>query len=287
MREMMQTGNRRTNRADGATFRLRTTLAFFALVLVALLVAALAAVQIDGRTIDGVSVWAKPAKFLAAIAIHVLTFTWALGYVSPEKREAPVLRGAVLLLIGANIFELAWIGWQAAHGLHSHFNDDTPFFTLMYALMGLAAVAIVAVNLPLALMIWRHPKAGIGPDFRTAIIIGLVSAVLLGGGFGIYMSAQPGHAVGAVGGHFPLFGWNRLGGDLRVAHFLGIHAEQFIPLAGFMAGRLTRSLRWPVLLFATAAYVALTIFVFIQALEGRPFLHGFTRTLQTQILASR
>ncbi len=68
------------------------------------------------------------------------------------------------------------------------------------------------------------------------------------------MSQQAGHAVGAEGGQVPLFGWNRSGGDLRVAHFLGIHAEQAIPLLAALdreprrrgrAGRCSPPGSWP------------------------------------------
>ena len=103
-------------------------------------------------------------------------------------------------------------------------------------------------------------------------MLGLVLTFLLGGGLGGYMSAQPGHAVGPEGGHVPLFGWNRNGGDLRNAHFLGIHAEQALPIiAALVAGGTTR-IRWAVLIGGTALYVAVTLAIFAQAVAGRPLL---------------
>jgi hypothetical protein len=255
----------------GEWLRRQPTLTRFGGALLLLLVPVLAASMIDPRTIDGVSVWAKPAKFLFSIAVHVLTFAWFMGYVRPDQRETPLMRRTVAVLIAANIFELAWIGWQAAHGLRSHFNEDTPFHAVMYALMGAVVLLIVSANLPLAWNIWRRPADGLRPDYRAAVIAGLLLTVALGGGFGIYMSQQTGHAVGAEAGHLPLFSWNRRGGDLRVAHFFGIHAEQAIPLLALAVARLNLPARWMAISAGTAAYVALTAATFVQALQGRPF----------------
>ena len=73
-----------------------------------------------------------------------------------------------------------------------------------------------------------------------------------------------------VGG-FPVFGWTRQGGDLRVAHFFGIHAMQILPLAGWFIARSRPKATGPVWIGA-AALSALTIYALVEALSGRPFL---------------
>jgi hypothetical protein len=138
--------------------------------------------------------------------------------------------------------------------------------------MGLFAVILVGSTLPLAWEIARRPAAGLRTDFVAAVVIGLVLTFLLGGGLGGYMSAQPGHAVGATGGHVPLFGWNRSGGDLRIAHFLGIHAQQAIPILAMLTGGLAAPRRWALLGGGTLLYVALAFAIFAQAVAGRPLL---------------
>jgi hypothetical protein len=104
------------------------------------------------------------------------------------------------------------------------------------------------------------------------VVVGLSLTFLLGGFLGGYMSAQAGHSVGADGGRTFLFGWNRSGGDLRTAHFLGMHAEQVIPLMTALlaeAGWGSRA-RWAALIVGAGAYTALTLAVFAQAVAGRP-----------------
>lgn len=238
-----------------------------------LLAAPVLALQaIDPRTLHGVGVWVKPAKFLLSVGIFSLTAAWFWGYVRPERRDSPAMRWTARILIASASFELLYIGLQAARGLDSHFNFSSTFHIVMYALMGVAAVALTATTLPLAWEIARRPSERLSRDFAAAVAIGLVLTFLLGAGLGGYMSAQPGHSVGAEGGRLFFFGWNRSGGDLRIAHFLGIHAEQAIPLlAALVAGWSVRA-RWAALGLGTLAYVAVTLAVFLQAVAGRPLL---------------
>lgn len=247
-------------------------LALYGLATLLLALPILALQAIDPRTLDGVGVWVKPAKFLVSVGIFSLTMAWFWDYVRPERRDGQAMRWTVRTLIGAASFELLYIGLQAARGLHSHFNFSSAFHIAMYALMGVAAVALTATALPLAWEIARRPRSGLSRDFRAAVVTGLVLTFLLGAGLGGYMSAQPGHSVGAEGGRVFFFGWNRSGGDLRIAHFLGIHAQQAIPLlAALVAGWSVRA-RWAALGAGTLAYLAVTLAVFLQAVAGRPLL---------------
>jgi len=250
-------------------FARQSRLAAFGLALIALGTILALAQIFDARTLNGANVWLKPAKFAFSIAIFALTAAWFFGYVRPERRRSAPMRGTVAMVIAAGTFELAWIAWQAAHGLASHFNTDTIFYAVMYGLMGLFAVLLVGTALPLAWEIARRPAPGLRPDFVLAVVTGLVLTFLIGGTMGGYMSAQSSHAVGAEGGGVPMFGWNRLGGDLRIAHFMGIHAEQAIAMLGLMVSGLPVARARMIVLAGAAAWTIATLVLFAQAVGGR------------------
>lgn len=248
------------------------TLALYGVAMLLLSIVAVLLQLVDPRVLEsGVNVWVKPAKFFSSVGIFAITAAWFFGYVRPERRNSRLMRATVALLIISGTFELLWISWQAAKGLESHFNNDTPFYSIMYAMMGLFAVLLVGTTLPLAWEIARRPAQHLRRDFVAAVVIGLVLTFLLGGVLGGYMSSQAGHSVGAEGGRTFLSGWNRSGGDLRIAHFLGIHAEQAIPILAALVAEagLRQRARWAALAVGTAAYLVLTLAIFAQAVAGR------------------
>ena len=257
-----------------ALYRRQPQLVVFALACLGLAAVFFGAIGLDPRTFGGAPVWLKPAKFALSIAVFALTSAWFFGLVRPERRTAPLMQGSVWVIIVAGTFELAYIALQAGRGEASHFNLSSPLYITMYAVMGVAAVALTATTLPLAWEIARRPAEGSNAAYRLAVVIGLVLTFLLGAGLGGYMSAQSGHAVGVEGGGVPLFGWNRAGGDLRVAHFFGIHAQQAIPLLGAIAAASGWRNGRAIVLAGAAGWVALTLFAFAQAVAGRPFPLG-------------
>lgn len=248
-------------------------LAGFGLALLALALVLGIAWAFDARQLHGEDVWAKPVKFLLSVGLFALTSAWFIGDLPEVRRRAAPIRAARWTIIGAGTFELAYITWQGALGQPSHFNESTPFHAVMFALMGIGAVALTATTLPLAREIARHGTK-LSPALRLAIVLGLVLTFVLGTGAGVAIAAHGGHAVGGIPDHpgLPLLGWSTTGGDLRVAHFLGIHAQQLLPLAGAgLAAALPMRARAAVWL-VSALYVLLTLAAFAQAMAGRPLI---------------
>jgi hypothetical protein len=114
------------------------------------------------------------------------------------------------------------------------------------------------------------------PAYRLSVILGLILTFVLGAAGGMAVGQNGSHWVAAAhtdAGGFPIFGWTRTGGDLRVAHFLGIHAMQILPVAGWLIARRRPNGTGAVWL-AAAVLTALTTYTLFEALAGQPFL-GF------------
>jgi hypothetical protein len=233
---------------------------------------------IDGRQLQGVSVWLKPLKFQLSTGVYLLTLALFMGWLPAQAQQSRTARYVVWAAVIAGLFEVGYITWQGSQCLASHFNTTTPFFAAMYTLMGVGAVTLASASLVLGVLIARTGTYSLPPALKLAVVLGLVLTFVIGTGFGGYLSAQPaGHWVGGVlsdSGGLPLFTWSRSGGDLRVAHFFGIHAMHFVP-AFALALALARVPQFPavraVWIFATA-FTAFCVWTFVQARNGMPFL---------------
>jgi hypothetical protein len=218
----------------------------------------------DDRLIHGVNAWNKPFKFFLSLAVQFATVAWAMSLLSKPQRGVAT---ASFIMTAAGWIEMAYIIFRAARGEESHFNVGTPLASALYTIMGVFAVSITASSAFIGFKLWRGDRKEF---WAEAAALGLMLGALLGTIAGGYMSSQTSHWVGggATDAHgLGFFNWSTSGGDLRVAHFVGLHAAQLIPLAA-LSGR--RSV-----VYGSAAIITIvTAAVFLQALAGMPLLRG-------------
>lgn len=211
-------------------------LALYAALLLALIVPMALLAGLDERVVRGANVWIKPIKFALAIAVLALTTAWFVGHLEPTQRKSRAVRRIVALLIGAGSFELGYIALQAALGQGSHFNVGDALHGIMYTLMGVGALLLTATQPMLAWQLRSHADPARPPALRLAVRWGLTLSFVLGAGSGMLLSGLQPPDAGA-GPMLPVFGWSLQGGDLRPAHFIGIHVAQALPLAGLWLSR--------------------------------------------------
>jgi hypothetical protein len=255
--------------------RRQPLLASVAFVFVLALIPVLIAQQIDPRLVNGINVWIKPAKFLLSLAPYYLTLAWFFGLLSPEARRSRAARYVVAAPIAAGVLEMVWLIAAAMHGVPAHFNVGDPVWRTAYQLGGVGSLVLVSAMAVQGTLIARDRSAVAHPAYRRAVVLGswlaAVATLLVAG----YLSSRGGHWVG--GPHtdadgLPIVGWARQGGDLRPAHFLALHLQQLLPLAGWLIARsgMARPLR---AVHAVAALSLLAVAaVFVQALLGVPLL---------------
>lgn len=249
-----------------------------AALLVALALPMLLALTIDTRTIHDVTVWSKPLKFAASLALHLATLGLLVRLVAPDVRAGRAVALIAFLSVVMAFLELAYIAFQAARGRRSHWNFESFPEVVGYQLMGAGAVTLVLTAAWLGFILLRNPRAGLGRGLHLGAGWGLVLSGLLtffvAGTMSIGIIQGPQHWVGAGGsdaGGLPLFGWSTTTGDLRVPHFFASHILQGLPLIGLFADRAVPRLSGLVVLLGGLIGIALVGLTFLQALSGQPF----------------
>jgi hypothetical protein len=225
---------------------------------------ALFAMLFDQRQILGVNIWLKPAKFLASGGIYLWTIGWLLNYVEAHivQRSSVGTIAALIMLL-----ENAAVTGQALRGERSHFNISSAFNAGVFSVMGI----MIAVNtlLLVVLLVWFFTKPAPMPvgalwGCRLGVLMAVLASVEGG-----YMSAVFAHTVGAKDGGpgIPVLNWSKEAGDLRIAHFIGLHGLQVLPLAGFFLSQIGASAAiFIVALFHYGAFVL----TFLQAVAKKP-----------------
>ena len=269
MREALPAMTRRDDQWNPVAMWHLSAAIFFVLTVLCLFASA-----IDHRLIHGVSVWSKPFKFALSLGVYFATFLWFARLLPDHHLGSRKHRRIGQSLVFVAIFEFLYIAAQASLGELSHFNKSTAFHSTMYSLMGLGAIWLTVGLLWLSVLIGKTND--LAKPFVLAVVVGLVLSACLGGGFGIYLGSQTSHWVDAIATDATgiwLFNWSTSGGDLRVAHFFGLHAMQVIPLCAMsLPTRLTPKAQMTILIIVSGIYSAWSLFTFVQATQGLPFI---------------
>ncbi len=207
-------------------------LAVFAVLMLALALPTAVMLAVDDRTWRDVSIWAKPLKFMLSTAAFAATTAWFVGMLSKDMQTSSLVRGLAWTVVITSSFEVGYISLQASLGDGSHHNVSDPFHAAMFGLMAVAAVVLTATQALLAWLIARH-----SPARRTilghSVVIGLLLTFVLATASGFLLGGQqPPAGVG-----LPIVGWHLGQADARPAHFMGVHAHQLIPMAGWLLQR--------------------------------------------------
>ncbi|PJZ77960.1 hypothetical protein [Leptospira neocaledonica] len=223
--------------------------------------------QIDPRFVVGANTWIKPLKFAVSIGIFLWTMAWFLELLG----DFPTFRNRVeKYFVISTAVELVLITLQSARGVQSHFNQSSALDGAIYSIMGMFIFPMIPVS------IWMDKKfrligSKLDPRALTAIRFSLwifaIASVI-----GVFMSARLAHSVGVPDGGpgLPIVNWSRNGGDIRIAHFAGIHALQILPLFAFLAIKQG----WDLLSvkIVSISYSILVGAVFVHAMFGRPLI---------------
>ncbi|RLQ04460.1 hypothetical protein EAD96_14730 [Micromonospora sp. BL1] len=255
-----------------------------------LTVVAAVGVVADPRVLTGVPIWLKPLKFAISFVLYGVTLAWMLSLLPRRSRAA---ERAATVIVAMSVLEMVVIVGQVLRGTTSHFNGTTTLNAVLFDVMGVAITVLFAAQFVLAVVLARRalPDRAGGYAVRLGLAVSLLGMLVA---FPMVAQSPAGAPAGISGAHsvgvpdggpgLPLLGWSTTGGDLRVGHFVGMHALQALPLLAilldrFFGARLDELTRARLVLVGGAAYAALTLLLTGQALRGQALLAPDALTL--------
>lgn len=278
----------------GYAWRTNPTMAVFFYASIIALIISVGGMIFDPREVLGQSAWAKPTKFMLSFIVYVPTMYWLYHHVTIRPRiKSFVMHGSAAILL----LELVLLVLQSARGEPMHFNVSTPFNAALWSVMGFTIMIFYVISIiGGALLVMQSMR---GTPYAAALRWG-TGLMLLGFGLGFLMTTptpdqmaalEAGEQVAMIGAHtvgapdggvgIPLLGWSVEHGDLRVAHFVGIHGAQAMLLLGWLVTQLNltfnrqRALVWG----GGIAYGAFTLLIAWQGLRGESVVQPGALTL--------
>jgi hypothetical protein len=244
---------------------------YFGLLCLSLSIACIILSKFTTTQVHGVNAWFKPFKFAVSIGLFAWTMAWYCYYLS--NFNTTIFNWTVIILFG---FELVYIIFQASKGQVSHFNISTPTYSMLYSLMGLAATIITLYTAYIGLLFFTQSFPNLPKYYLWAIRLGILIFVIFSFE-GALMGSRMNHSVGAINDNSNWFivGWSKTVGDLRVSHFIGMHALQLLPLLSFYIFKNTK-----VTIIISIFYGLLATITLVQALKGKPI---FPQNKTTQV----
>lgn len=236
------------------------TLFYFGVICLLLSILFFVFTKTTSTQVYGVNAWYKPLKF----ALSTFTYAWAMAWYCSylPNFNVKLFNWTVIILLG---FEIAYIALQAGKGQLSHYNTSTPMHSLLFSMMAIAA-SLVTLYTAYVCMLFFNGSFDNLPDYyvwsiRLALILFVIFSFE-----GFAMGARLSHTVGAMNDNSSLFvlGWSKTFGDLRVAHFIGMHALQVLPIVSYYLLKNTK-----MTIAFSVLYGLLALTTLIQALRGK------------------
>ena len=235
---------------------------YFGLVCLFGAVMMLLASKFNHMQINGVNAWYKPVKFALSIGIFSLTMAWYTGYLDCHKYIG-LYNWSLVICLG---FELTYITFQASRGELSHYNLSSTLYTWLTVAMAIAAIVATLYTGYIGILFCSHNSPTLPDYYLWAIRLGIFLFVIFALE-GAVMGANGSSRVGASDGlTIPFLNWSLKYGDLRIAHFVGMHALQVLPLLAFYVFKDVK-----LVVYMSLMYGALALFCLVQALNAKVF----------------
>jgi len=235
---------------------------YFGLMCFGLAVLFILLTKVTSKQVAGVNSWYKPFKFALSIMFYSWSMAWYCFYLPSFNTN--LFSWTIIVLFG---FEIIYIAIQAGRGQLSHYNLSTPIYTILFQMMGLAAALVTIYTAYVGFLFFQYDFPDLSLNYLWGIRSGIVVFVVFSFE-GAVMGSRMAHTVGGkdAGAGIPVLNWSKKSGDLRIAHFIGMHALQLLPFLAFYLLKTTMSV-----LIVSTLYGILALYTLIHALNGKPF----------------
>ena len=219
--------------------------------------------------------WFKPIKFAISFATFVWTVSLFLTEMKLSARLIQITRRTMVASVVLEMLSLSAQAWRSANLAATGGFADWSIQQMTTAMVSVnTAILIGLLVVFCGKETWtRITDAAMVLAIRLSIVI-----FLAGNAVGGYMLARGSHTVGAKDGGpgLPFLNWSIVAGDLRIAHFIAIHAIQIVPLAAWLLWQMSPRpglKARKVLVYVVAVFTALLVGgTFVQAMLAQPIL---------------
>jgi hypothetical protein len=163
-------------------------------------------------------------------------------------------------------FENGLILTQAIRKTTSHFNTTSSLNGIIFQVMGMLIATFTIIVILICIAFFRQKQFSISPSYVWGIRLGLLFFIIFSIEGGMMVGLLK-HTVGGPdgGSGLPLVNWSKHHGDLRIAHFIGLHSLQILPLFGYYIAKT----KMQTVLFSLAYFLVASA-LFFQAMKGIP-----------------
>jgi hypothetical protein len=239
------------------------TLYYYGLLCLGISMLFLVLAKVSTIQVYNISAWIKPFKFAFSTFLFAWAMAWYCFYL--PNFNIKLFNWSVIILLG---FEIVYIALQAGRGQLSHYNISTPTYAALYSMMAIAASLVTLYTAYVGVLFFVNEFPNLPSHYVWAIRLGIVIFVIFSFE-GFVMGSKLTHTIGGPDGGegIPFLNWSKRFGDPRVAHFIGMHALQVLPLLSFY---LLKNLKATIVL--SVLYGLLALFTLLQALKGKPLV---------------
>jgi hypothetical protein len=236
------------------------TLFYFGLICLIFALLSLTLTKLTDTQVYNVNAWYKPFKFAFSTFLFAWTMAWYCHYL--PSFNIRLFNWSTIILLG---FEIIYISIQASQGQLSHYNLSTRMHSVLFSMMALAATLVTVYTAYIGILFFTNNFPALPNSYLWAIRLGIaIFTVFSLEGF--VMGTRLTHTIGGEDGGtgIPLLNWSTRFGDPRIAHFIGMHALQVLPITSFYVLKNTKAT-----IVVAILYGLLALFTLVQALQGK------------------